>query len=283
MAKPYRRRKGGKFIGNFRVNVAGRDLNLDTKDANEAQRRARLAVQGKWPVNEAAANAAADVLDPARVDDSPAPEPVAAPAVGSVAPEPRVPVVPNGVHAAAAPVAPAEPLESAAAAAASEVSGAETTEQVTAEAIAAEASIANDVQAEMAKLVGPNGELIDRAADGVGAFALWAECQAIKYGVKWTLGIKGFTPAQPEPESMARKCLQHSFKALALQHFPALAQNLTPGWGIVIGLGFGAVHAVSNATIEVEPGKVVKVADAMAAEQQARAAQEQQTSASAAA
>jgi hypothetical protein len=51
MAKPYRRRKGkrGPFVGNFRVTINGRDLNLGTKDGEEAHQRARLAAKGKWP------------------------------------------------------------------------------------------------------------------------------------------------------------------------------------------------------------------------------------------
>jgi hypothetical protein len=63
MPKPFRVKRNGKYIGSWIVAVGGERLNLRTKDAGEARRRARLAARGVWPPEEAAADAVADVLD----------------------------------------------------------------------------------------------------------------------------------------------------------------------------------------------------------------------------
>jgi hypothetical protein len=280
MAKPYRRRKGkrGPFVGNFRVTIDGRDINLGTKDAEEAQHRARLASKGQWPADEAAARAAAHVLDPAADPGlPPAAEMVAEKGGGAPQPEraeaPASPPVTHAPPPAGTSAPPPEPLQDAAAAAAGEASGAGA--RLADEAAAAEAVTAADVDAEvraaMSELVGPGGDLLDTAADGAGALLLWAEGFALKHGIRWTTGLK-LRPGQSEPGSMARKCLRVGFKALAIQYIPDLAQNLSPGWAIVIGLGFGAKDALIGATIETKDadGKPVEVsaADLIAQQQQ---------------
>ena len=47
--KPYRVKRGQKFIGSFIVVHEGKRVNLATKDASEARRRAALVAKGLWP------------------------------------------------------------------------------------------------------------------------------------------------------------------------------------------------------------------------------------------
>lgn len=277
MAKPYRRRKGknGKFVGNFRVTIDGRDLNLETKDAAEATRRARLATQGKWPPIDAATAAAVQALDPGAPPPTVSTEAGAAPAVGtptegSRAEAPAVSAEPaERSPAGAPPPSEREPLNDAAAAAAVEAGE---YEEQQAEAAEAESVSADEVKAAMAELVGPDGDLLKGICDGAGAFTLWLEGWAVKYGIKWGTGIK-MDPGQSGPDSMARKCLRVGYHATLLKHFPTIAQNLSPGWAIVIGLGFGAKDAIMEGRIIEADGSRTKVADVVAAAKAEEAAQ----------
>jgi hypothetical protein len=78
--KPYRVKRGDKFIGSFIVVHEGKRVNLGTKDANEARRLAALVAKGKWPESDGGAAAAVkqalegkepdedEVVEPAQAD-----------------------------------------------------------------------------------------------------------------------------------------------------------------------------------------------------------------------
>lgn len=64
MGKLWRVNRRGKSIGSWRVTVKGREINLQTKDATEALRRAKLAQRGQWPQEQVAADGVAAAFDP---------------------------------------------------------------------------------------------------------------------------------------------------------------------------------------------------------------------------
>lgn len=292
MPKPYRRRKGkrGPFVGNYRVTIDGRDLNLETKDANEAGRRARLAVEGRWPPNEAATRTARAMLDPGRSAAGPAISTLAA--VAADAPEPPAadPVV-SGAPAAGGestdaaatadsqpppPSPPAAGLDAAVAAAATEAAG------VDEDVAALRAEQEKQVEGELAEIMGEltqgtgGGELIDGVCDGAAAALLWLERKGVELGWKWT--FQGYTGKrlvagpQPERDHFSRKCLRVGLKGIAVVHFPELAAKLTPPWALAIGLIAGASGAaMGGQLIDLKTGDAETVASA--AEKAAAAAQ----------
>lgn len=125
MGKLWRVKRRGKFIGSFRVTIKGREINLDTKDATEALRRAKLAARGLWPQEQNAAVAVAAAFDSEPPQDATPPfavpagdgastagpvaaEPTSRPSIGDVG-APLIPdVMPSGNWAADAGAAAAE-------------------------------------------------------------------------------------------------------------------------------------------------------------------------------
>lgn len=301
MAKPYRRRKGktGPFVGNYRVTVDGRDLNLKTKDAREAMARARLAVLGKWPPEEAAVRAAVNTVDPGaslpglagvvfnspRADAGEAPpesgpaggpsvaDPVTAPAEGT----PAAPEVP-GSGAASEQPPPSEPPEQAARAAAAEAAGEE--ERVTDARAEQERQSQAELDEVMKELTGgaAGGEFIDGVAGMCAGALLWMERKSLELGWGWTL--RGRTGKQlvtypTPPDSFSHKALRVGLKAWGVMYFPELSTRLTPGWAIALGLITGGIGAVAGGDlVDVETGERRPLGDVMAAAQaQAAAAQ----------
>jgi hypothetical protein len=265
MAKPYRRRKGkgGPLVGNWRVSIDGRDINLGTKDANEARARAKLAVAGKWPPEEAAKRVALATMDPGT------PDPTAPPLVvptETESPPPAAPEVPAG-----SPIDPPDPdgatppatppddpptpgpsvtFEAAAARAAADAGG--QGEEVTADKAAREKQSADELAGLMAELSGGAGqsEIVDSVADGLAAGILWLERKSIELGWGWTFkrptGMALKTKPH-DPGGIERKCIKVGMKAVLTIHFPELANKLTPGWAIAIGCTMGAVVTVAKA------------------------------------
>lgn len=282
MAKPYRRRKGktGHFVGNWRVTVDGRDINLGTKDANEARARAKLAADGKWPPEEAAKRVALSTMNPGTnaapavplfsvpPESDPPPERPAAPPIvdppasddGSVPPATPPPRDAPG---------PAEPFEAAAARAAAEAGG--DGENVTADKAAREKESEAELAGLMAELSGGAGqsEIVDSVADGLAAGILWLERKSIELGWGWTFRRHTGVLLKTKPHNPAgieRKCIKVGMKAVLTIHFPELAAKLTPGWAIAIGCTMGAVVSVAGADfVDIKTGEVTSAADAMAA------------------
>lgn len=272
MAKPYRRRKNGKLVGNFRVTLpSGRDLNLKTKDAREALARAALAVKGKWPPEEAAVAAALETLDPgaspeagagdpAGTDQDPAPPAAAEGAAGAPAGEPQRSTAPAGAPE------PTRTLDDAAAAAAAGADGG--AERVEAEQVERENAATDELQSLMAELTkGAGGaDLLDAAADMAAAAILWAERKSIELGWQATMlkrTRRRLETVQPPPESIMRKTLRIGLKVTALQRWPGFMDKLTPGWAIAIGmLGGGAQAIAAGQLVAVDSGEVTPIGDA---------------------
>jgi hypothetical protein len=281
VAKPYRRRKGkgGTFVGNWRVTVDGRDINLGTKDANEARARAKLAAAGKWPPEEAAKRVALATMDPGTSvpsfvpllgteSDPPPPPPPEMPAGPPIDP-------PDEVTPPAAPPddpptpGPSETFEAAAARAAAEAGG--QGEDVTADKATREKQAEDELAGLMAELSGGAGqsEIVDSVADGLAAGILWLERKSIELGWGWTFRKptgRALVTKPHDPAGIERKCIKVGMKAVLTVHFPELAAKLTPGWAIAIGCTMGAVVTVAKADfVDIETGHVTTAADAMAA------------------
>lgn len=280
MAKPYRRRKGkgGPLVGNYRVTIDGRDLNLGTKDAREATHRARLAADGKWPPEEAAARVALDTIDPGRrppapglvlPPDAPTPPPAPLPAPGAPDAPPILP--PSDRPAVDVPgAAPTEPLDAAFAAAAADVGGLGG-DTVTDDRASREKQSEAELAALMSELSNGTGqsEIVDSVADGLAAAILWMERKSIEYGWGWTFKRptgKTLVTHPHNPAGIERKCIKVGMKAVLTIHFPELAAHLTPGWAIAIGCVMGAGVAAATADlVDIDTGERRPAAEMFAA------------------
>jgi hypothetical protein len=257
MAKPYRRRRGKKFVGSFRYTTSdGRDVNLQTKDANEAHQRARLAEKGQWPPEDAAAAAGTAALDPTAEPDAPEP-------IGPEDPAPAPLRAPPSELPPPAPEPPAEPMDDAGAAAAAEVAGTEVAEDGEPSPAQTEEDDVREMMAELG-----SDEVIDKACDGLGAFLLKAEGWALGLGINWALKKRKrkIEIAQPStPDSMERKCLRVGLKVGCRKWLPGLFDNMGPGAAIVAGLSIGGVAMLASArVVDLETGAPVgTVADLM--------------------
>jgi hypothetical protein len=99
--KPYRVKRGQKFIGSFIVVHDGKRVNLATKDASEARRRAALVAKGLWPPagNDAATAVKQSLEGEVSDDDEPLEEAAPPTVAASPVPDSRsaVPPVPDAV------------------------------------------------------------------------------------------------------------------------------------------------------------------------------------------
>lgn len=280
MPKPYRRRKGknGPHVGNYRVTFDGRDINLHTKDANEAHARARLVSKGKWPPIDAAVEAARNALDPSRTTVPEPPEQLAG--------EPEE-IGGGGPHAdRPQPVThppppretpshePPEDLNEAARAAAAETTGGGGPDPET------RAEQENHVNAELASVMAELGggasgaDLLDGLCDGAAAFLLWAEGKALELGINWAFARRKMDQrlkTKPiEQTALMRKALRVGLKGMAVLHFPDFATRLTPGWAIAIGMIGGAGQTLMlGELVDKKTGRSVAVADAVSQAQEA--------------
>lgn len=280
MPKPYRRRKGknGPYVGNYRATIDGRDLNLHTKDANEAQARARLAKKGKWPPIPAAVDAALDALDPGR-DKTPSPPEPAEDPEGAGGGGPHADTPTPATHPPPPRETPSheepEDLNEAARAAAAESSGRATFSEET--KAAQENGVNTELAAVMAELGGggaSGADLLDGVCDGAAAFLLWAEGKALELGVNWALirrkSDQRLKTKPLEQSALMRKALRVGLKGAAVIHFPDFATRLTPGWAIAIGLVGGAGQTLMlGELVNKNTGQAVTVAEAVSQAQEA--------------
>lgn len=279
--KPFRRRKGprGPLVGNFRCTFDGRDVNLRTKDGNEAIHRCKLLKQGKWdgrawPPTDAAVAAALRSLDPGSSPDPLAEEPrdpdgggespIVTPTISD--PEPPPPSRETPSHEPPAERPPlAEAMRDAAAEATDQSARVD-------QAAAEQANVASDelrgIMAELGSTADGQGDLLSGLADGAAAFALWAEGKAIEWGVNWSLAKRRpptkvrFQAGQVDEASLMRRTLRVGIKAAVVTYFPDFANQLTPPMAIAIGLVGGAVVAVTGGQlVNPETGEVTKAAE----------------------
>lgn len=225
--KLHRRRKNGKFVGSWLYRVNGQDMNLDTQDANIARRRAALALAGKWPPADAAAEEAKAAFDPPPPEVKGEGSPVVAPPVGAAPNEAgAAPAQP----AAAAPTvdpeyaAPGAAWNDAAAGAAEEPD--ETTAPVDADwTIRVKDENGNEVAIDVrATLAAAGSELIFKLPETA-------------------LTLLGRKPG-PVPEISKTLIAKGIYDGLPVW-FPRVADvQVTPGMLVFAGLGFGVVAMV---------------------------------------
>jgi hypothetical protein len=283
MARAYRRKRKGKFLGSFRLPLgAGTEVNLRTTDAIEAARResaVRAAyargVRGRdlekaWSAT-AAATATVRAQDPARpkpaprvkvprpdpemdVDDDDGDEDLP-PGQGAGNPDGRISgdesVLPTG-EAGSNPVsgsAPeSEPLHEAAAAAAAETTGAEPSVVLDPKQ-KREAQARDEIQKCLAELGAEGEELGEQLFDGMAAAVLWFEGWAISKGINWRLKKQGrplLEAAPGDEKALCRRLLRIGLKAEAIERWPWILDALTPKAAIVLGLALGAASAANS-------------------------------------
>lgn len=168
-AFPRRRKKGGKYVGNFYQYVDGKQVNLGTANAVLARKRARLALEGKWPDAKSAEEAGTVAAQAAEVAQETAPAlPVGDAATADVPAGPGVgtPEAPAGDGQHADHSAPTLDVAATAAAAAQDVE--EATAQVLPE-VPAERTEQEEIKAELqallgAQLKGADGQEIEPGA-----------------------------------------------------------------------------------------------------------------------
>jgi hypothetical protein len=281
--KPFRRKKGSKgpYVGSYRCNFDGRDVNLRTKDPSEAAARARLLKQGKWdgrawPPVQVAAAAAVRALDPGADPDPMATEPpdngggVELPTDETRPDADNPETTPPPREPSHEPEPEREPLHVAARAAAEEQKQPERDDQA-AEQEKATSDELRAIMAELGSTADGQGDLLTGLADGVAAFTLWAEGKAIEWGVNWTLVRRKpktdvrFRAGQLDEKSLMRRTLRVGIKATVVTYFPDFVNTLTPPIAITIGLVGGAIAAVTGGElVNTKTGETTAAADVLA-------------------
>lgn len=241
MAQPFRRKRNGKFTGNWIVRLdGGPEVNLKTKNYKEAQDRAKLAAAGEWPRDPEADLRATSADVKAAMNDS------AGDAVLSSKPEPvtekETPPLPlpsdaNAPTVGAAPIsATADDLNAAAAGVVQDAEG---------EMAEAMGLSKDEFQAEMAKLA----ENLPAATAGL---YLKVQAFALRLGYAATKGKKNGKRlvVQPVPEdSMEHRVLVVGAK-LTLQHLNIDVAAM-PWWIVPLaGIVLTSVHQLANAQLE---------------------------------
>ena len=277
MARWYRRKRGGKFIGSALLPLGkGRTVNLKTADARVADLRAvaaqaafakgvtgQKALEASWSA-AAAATATVRALDPAKAPAARAAAERARP------PAPVDPEMDEGddeadesddaagadflasqENAQPAPAAAApEPLHVAAAAAAAETTGAAPVGDVLDPKQKREAQARDEIAKCLAELGAEGDALGEQLFDLAAAAILWFEGWAISKGINWRLkkaGKTAFVEAAPGDEkALARRLLRIGLKAEVIERYPWLLDALTPKMAILVGLALGAANAAQS-------------------------------------
>ena len=221
--KPYRVKRAGKLIGSFIVVHEGRRVNLETKDASEARRRALLVEKGEWPPRgNDLAGQIHDSLEgkgPAAPPPTPPPEPLPSP----ISPTPIVPPDPVA--------SPADVLNDVAAEDA--------------------ATIESEAKSALADAGFDLGELETKAPDLLAGVHLWAQGQMCRLGLRvvkgrWPTGI----PTLPDDDPM-RKMLGKLWLA-KLREWNLDLSSVGPGWWLVILSGVTALAQVGGMIAAME-------------------------------
>jgi hypothetical protein len=237
--KPYRVKRGDKFIGSFIVVHNGKRVNLKTGDASEARRRAALLAKGEWPPQKnAAARAVVEALEGAE----PPPEP---PVVPTPDPSPDIeaksqqqsqpaPSAPPPAEGAGTPSPPAaaDAVNSVAAAANEE-------DQLEAQARAALESAGIDLS-----------EVTEKVPEWLSGAHLWMQGQLCRCGVR---AVKGKWPKlvtldkTDDLRLLIGKIWQKKLAAMNLD-----LEKLGPGWWLLLLSGACAFAQVGGMLAELE-------------------------------
>jgi hypothetical protein len=245
--KPYRVKRGNKFIGSFIVVHEGKRVNLGTKDANEARRRQILIEKGMWP--EPAGDAAAAVkqaLEGKDTDEAENVVPAQAAAVeggraGNVGPGAvRPDDVPHRVDEApqsGTPVAPAADAVNAAAAAEAD-------------------ALLSEAQTTLADAGIDFGEIKAKLPTLLASGHLWLQGQLCRAGVRVVKGRWPLMVTLPDDDPL--RAMVGKLDAALLARLDLDVEKLGPGWFLLI---------LSVVTSIAQVGGML---EALAAEEQAK-------------
>jgi hypothetical protein len=207
--KPYRVKRAGRLIGSFLVVHEGRRVNLDTKDASEARRRALLVEKGEWPPRgNDLAGQIHDTLEGKGPPIEPAPMPT----------EPLPPVAPPAQ--ASVPIAPPDPVASPAA----------VLNDVAAEEAA---NLENEAKSTLAKAGFDLGEVEAKAPELLAGAHLWMQGQLCRLGVRvvkgrWPTGVVTLSDGDPMRKMLGKLWLAK------LREWDLDLSKVGPGWWLVI-------------------------------------------------
>jgi len=235
MAKIWRRKRKGKYIGSWHVLVAGKPVNLQTQDARKANARARLALRGKWPEQKTVASDAAAAAAPAQHADY-LPSERANSGNETAASAPPPPDAPR--EGAETDAAPAE----AAQAAAAEACANEPDEQAEGERA--------EIRAALEELFRSSGEHGD-----IGDFVAAAQI-SIEYLIASTFASRMRPPrviAAPTSHGLSFRALAIGWR-LQLKRWETLLDEITPGKLIAIGTVASIASMLSTAR-KAEPAE----------------------------
>lgn len=231
--KPYRVKRDGKLIGSFIVVHDGRRVNLQTKDASEARRRAALVERGKWPEEDAsAARAVKEALEGAPPVPSSIPssenQPAAPPLKSNSSP-PLPEAKPAADTTQTVPAAGSSPPSQAADAVnATAAAAADEAAKLDAEAKAALANAGVDLS-----------ELQAKAPEFLGKVHVWLQGHALRIPIRI---VKGKWPpfADLGDDGAELRNLIGKLWATKLAALDLDVSRITPGWWLLILSGMTA-------------------------------------------
>jgi hypothetical protein len=237
MASIFRRKRSGKYTGNWIVRVDGKDTNLGTKDKREASERARLAIAGEWP-----RDADADSRSAARnlaEDDDPAVE------------APRAPAAPTARPVEAAPEPPAESEPESEDLPAAEPASVGDLNAAAVDADAAFGEMADAAGVTPEEMKGAIAELMSDAPQLVAGIHLAVQGILVQIGYYFVKGKRTKTALVPKPigpEAPERRILALGWKAALAK--ADLNIETIPWWApLLLGMAWTATVQVKSADV----------------------------------
>jgi hypothetical protein len=220
--KPYRVKRGGKFIGSFIVVHDGRRVNLGTKDASEARRRAALVARGEWPESDGgAAVAVKRALEGKEPDEVENVAPVQAPIVeagrasnvgpSAVRPDDVLPRVDEAPQPGS-PVAAADAVNAAAAAEAD--------------------ALLSEAQTTLADAGIDFGEIKAKLPTLLASGHLWLQGQLCRAGIRVVKGRWPLMVTLPEDDPL--RGMIGKLDAALLARLDLDVEKLGPGWFLLV-------------------------------------------------
>lgn len=215
--KLWRRKKNGKYVGNFFVTVKGESVNLGTQDATRGLERRPFALNGTRNFQDDADGAAADVMAAL----APAPDPV---------PPPVPPVPPAPVPPAPAPEPEAPPAQQEGWAAAVDAAADEEDEDDSGEGKPSAAENATAAAAEFTVTLDDVLRILKMPAGQLAPAAVELQLE----GHKLIAGLAGYELAPVPQDHMARGVLAAGYEPV-IKMLQMEDLKIHPGWFILAG------------------------------------------------